>query len=234
MEHFRLMAAANGQGGGGAPFKPKTLSGVPYDECISGLQKMIRRGKEKEALILMQELCSSGYPSAVARRLMIIAVEDIGLANPEVVAQVYTLCKGYLVLKKAMGANRDPEPLAIYMSVMLLARSPKNRETDDAQIWVLAAREKKLVDIQKVIDDNPCIPDRHTDSGKTRLRNLAIARAPRTPKRRTASFWKKARCCIPTWKCKATRGGGSSAKCTTTITSATCVDSSRARRSPSL
>ena len=118
MEHLRLMAAANGQGGGGAPFKPKTLSGVPYDECISGLQKMIRRGKEKEALILMQELCSSGYPAAVARRLMIIAVEDIGLANPEAVAQVYTLCMGYLVLKKDMGANRDPEPLAIYMSLL--------------------------------------------------------------------------------------------------------------------
>jgi hypothetical protein len=176
MEQIRPMAAANGRGGGGAPFKPKTLSGVPYDECISGLQKMIRRGKEKEALILMQELCSSGYPAAVARRLMIIAVEDIGLANPAVVAQVCTLCMGYLALKKDMGANRDPEPLAIYMSVMLLARSPKNRETDDAQIWMLTAREKKLVDVQKIIDDNPCIPDRHTDSGKMRLRNLAVAR----------------------------------------------------------
>jgi len=138
---------------------------------------MIRRGKEKEALILMQELCSSGYPAAVARRLMIIAVEDIGLANPEVVSQVYNLCMGYLWLKKDMGSGRDPEPLAIYMSVMMLARSPKNRETDDAQIWMLAAREKKLpeADIQKIIDDNPCIPDRHTDAGKTRLRNLAVA-----------------------------------------------------------
>jgi hypothetical protein len=178
MEQFRMMAAANGRGGGGAPYKPKTLSGVPYDECISGLQKMIRRGKEKEALVLMQELCSSGYPAAVARRLMIIAVEDIGLAKPEVVSQVYTLCMGYLVLKKDMGANRDPEPLALYMSVMLLARSPKNRETDDAQIWLLSARQKNLpeIDVQKIIDDNPCIPDRHTDRGKARLRNLAVAR----------------------------------------------------------
>jgi len=80
MEQVGLMAAANGQGGGGAPFKPRTLSGVPYDECISGLQKMIRRGKEKEALILMQELCSSGYPSAVARRLMILLPRT--LASP--------------------------------------------------------------------------------------------------------------------------------------------------------
>jgi hypothetical protein len=137
---------------------------------------MIRRGKEEEALMLMQELCSSGYPAAVARRLMIIAVEDIGLANPAVVSQVYTLCMGYLVLKKDMGPHRDPEPLALYMSVMLLARSPKNRETNDAQIWMLAMREKKVTNIQKIIDENPCISDRHTDRGKVRLRNLAAAR----------------------------------------------------------
>jgi hypothetical protein len=117
------MAGANGQGGGGAPYKPKTLSGVPYDECIWGIQKMIRRGKEKEALILAHELCASGYPAAVARRLMIIACEDVGLANPAVVAQVHTFCMGYLVLKKDARAGMDPEPLAIYMSIMLLARS---------------------------------------------------------------------------------------------------------------
>jgi hypothetical protein len=176
MEHFRMIAVAHGQGGGGAPFKPKTLSGVPYDECISGIQKRIRRGKEKEALVLAQELFSSGYPSAVARRLMIIAAEDIGLANPAVVSQVYTFCMGYLALKKDMGSKRDPEPLALYMSIMLLARSPKNRETDDAQIWMLTARDRKLTDPRQVIDENPVIVDRHTDAGKERLRNLALAR----------------------------------------------------------
>jgi hypothetical protein len=176
MEHSRLIAAANGQGGGGAPFKPKTLSGVPYDECISGIQKMIRRGKEKEALILARELCASGYPAAVARRLMIIACEDIGLASPDVVAQVHTLCMGYLMLKKDARAGMDPEPLAIYMSVMLLARSPKNRECDDAQIWLIGALEKKLVTVQQVIDQNPVITDKHADRGKVRLRNLAVTR----------------------------------------------------------
>lgn len=176
MEQIRLMAAGNGKGGGGAPFKPKTLSSVPYDECISGIQKMIRRGKEKEALILAHELCASGYPAAVARRLMIIACEDIGLANPQVVAQVYTLCMGYLVLKKDARAGMNPEPLAIYMSIMLLTRSPKNRETDDAQIWMLAARDRKLTDPRQVIDENPVIVDCHTDAGKERLRNLARSR----------------------------------------------------------
>jgi len=83
---------------------------------------------------------------------------------------------GYLVLKKDARAGMDPEPLAIYMSVMLLARSPKNRECDDAQIWLIGALEKKLVTVQQVIDQNPIITDKHTDRGKVRLRNLAVVR----------------------------------------------------------
>ena len=177
MEQFGLMAAANGQGGGGAPFKPKTLSGVPYDECISGLQKMIRRGKEKEALILMQELCSSGYPSAVARRLMIIAPEDIGIANPALVAQVTTLCMGYLYLNEKRDKGRPPiEPIALYMATILLCRSPKNRETDNAQIVFGCGFNNDKYSAKKVLEDNPAIADRHTDRGKQRLRNLSVAR----------------------------------------------------------
>jgi hypothetical protein len=50
-----------------------TKNHLPYDEVISGIQKMIRRGKEKEALLLAYELTASGYGAALARRLMIIA-----------------------------------------------------------------------------------------------------------------------------------------------------------------
>src|ERR1700682_77133 len=108
-------------------WKPRLKSGAAYDEVISGLQKMIRRGKEREALILCQELFDNGFHAAVARRLMIISAEDIGLANPAVVAQVYALCSGYLLAKKDSPSGRV-EPLALIMSTMLLARSPKNRE----------------------------------------------------------------------------------------------------------
>lgn len=51
-------------------WKPQLKSGFAYDQVISGLQKMIRRGKEREALILAQEMFDNGYHSAVARRLM--------------------------------------------------------------------------------------------------------------------------------------------------------------------
>src|SRR5712692_5617960 len=118
-------------------WKPQLKSGTLYDEVISGLQKMIRRGKEREALILAQEMFDNGYHAAVARRLMIIACEDISLANPDVVSQVYSLCRGYLIAKKDSPSGRL-EPLSLYMSTLLLARSKKNREADSAQIVTIA------------------------------------------------------------------------------------------------
>src|SRR5713101_2392824 len=134
-------------------WKPQLKSGVPYDEVISGLQKMIRRGKEREALILAQEMFDNGYHAAVARRLMIIACEDISLANPEVVSQVYSLCMGYLIAKKDSPSGRV-EPLALYMSIILLARSPKNRECDDAQIVTMARIKAGKDSAAKVISEN--------------------------------------------------------------------------------
>jgi replication-associated recombination protein RarA len=154
-------------------WKPQLKSGTPFDEVMSGLQKMIRRGKEREALILAQELFDNGFHAAVARRLMIISAEDIGLANPAVVAQVYALCSGYLLAKKDSPSGRV-EPLALIMSTILLARSPKNRECDDAQI-VTVARTKAGTDCAaKVISENEAvIVDQHTQRGKARLASKA-------------------------------------------------------------
>jgi hypothetical protein len=154
-------------------WKPQLKSGVPYDEVISGLQKLIRRGKEREALILAQELFDNGFHGAVARRLMIIATEDIGLANPEVVAQVYALCTGYLVSKKESPSGRV-EPLALYMSTLMLARSEKNRECDSAQIVILARMKAGQDSAARVIRENEAvIVDQHTQRGQARLASQA-------------------------------------------------------------
>ena len=158
-------------------YKLETKSGLPYDEVISGLQKMIRRGKEREALVLAQELFDSRYNSAVARRLMIIAPEDIGLANPLAVATATALCEGYLTLNEKRPKGNPPvEPIALYMAIMVLCRSPKNRETDNAQIAVTEMMKANEISAKHVIDENEAIVvDRHTDRGKERLRLLAAA-----------------------------------------------------------
>lgn len=153
-------------------WKPQLRSGVPYDEVISGLQKTIRRGMEREALVLAQEMFDSGYHAAVARRLMIIAAEDIGLANPAAVSQVYSLCLGFIVAKKDSPSGRV-EPLALIMSIMLLARSLKNRECDDAQIVTIEIMKTGKDAAENVIRENPFIVDQHTGRGKIRLANQA-------------------------------------------------------------
>jgi hypothetical protein len=151
-------------------WKPQLKSGTAYDEVNSGLQKMIRRGKEREALILAQEMFDSGFHAAVARRLMIIACEDIGLANPQLVSQVNTLCTGYLIAKKDSPSGRV-EPLPLIMSIIMLARSPKNRECDDAQIVTIArvkAGRDSAADV--IIQHEEVIRDCHTAVGRVRLK----------------------------------------------------------------
>src|SRR5713101_4003587 len=112
--YFQGRSSVMAKGG----WKPQLKSGTEFSEVLSGLQKMIRRGKEREALILAQELFDNGFHAAVARRLFIIAAEDISLANPEVVAQVYSLCVGYLIAKKDSPSGKV-EPLALYMAIIL-------------------------------------------------------------------------------------------------------------------
>lgn len=157
-------------------WRPQLKSGVAFDEVISGIQKTIRRGMEREALILAQEMFDSGYHSALARRLPVLACEDVGLANPNVVSQVCTLCTGYIVSKKDSPTGRV-EPLALIMSIILLARSPKNRECDDAQIVTIERVKAGEDTAEKVIKENPFIVDQHTGRGKIRLANQAAETA---------------------------------------------------------
>jgi len=42
-------------------YKPQLKDGVPYDQVVSALQKMIRRGKEREALVLGQTLFENNF-----------------------------------------------------------------------------------------------------------------------------------------------------------------------------
>ncbi|MGB7436993.1 MAG: hypothetical protein WBR26_11565 [Candidatus Acidiferrum sp.] len=134
---------------------------------------MIRRNRERDALVLAQEMFDSGFHAAVARRLMIIASEDIGLANPAVVSQVFALCTGYLIAKKDSPSGRV-EPLPLIMSIILLARSPKNRECDDAQIVTIARVKSGTDSAAKVISENELlIRDCHTAVGKARLASQA-------------------------------------------------------------
>lgn len=106
-----------------------TKNGYEPFEVVSAIQKMIRRGKEEEAMFWVLELEDTN-PSWLWKRLMVIATEDIGLANPSAVMLTKTLWDTYEKMKN-MGKKRKPEGHILGLAVLTLCRSPKNREADD-------------------------------------------------------------------------------------------------------
>ncbi len=151
--------------------------GTPYLEVVSGLQKMVRRGKEREALTFALSLFDSGFGLALAKRLVMIATEDIGLAAPEVVSQVCTLSSTWILLGKESPRGM-PEPLPLIMAVMLMCRSDKNREVDDSCVVMRETMRRGTGDSPKqVIQEwEDLVVDSHTSRGKQRLRLQATQR----------------------------------------------------------
>lgn len=153
-------------------FVIKLKDGTPYDQAVSGLQKMVRRGEEEDALFLAIGLFDSGYGLGLARRLPIIASEDVGLASPEVVAQVCTLCLTWITLKKQ--SKNEPDSLPLIFAVMLMCRAPKNREVDDACVVVRELVKRGEKTVNEVIEVHQALViDSHTARGKEQLRKKA-------------------------------------------------------------
>jgi len=121
----------------------KTINGYEPFEVVSALQKMIRRGKEFEAVYWAMELEASGNWSWLWKRLMIIAVEDIGLADPQTVILVKNLWDTYVKIRE-MGKGRPPEGNILVMAVLALCKAKKNREADDLAFVMGQLRKEGL------------------------------------------------------------------------------------------
>jgi len=110
-----------------------TKHGYSFDEVTSALQKEIRLGNEENAFYWALELYEVAY-YYVWKRLLIIASEDVGMAAPGVVQQVIALSQGWEMAKKT---SFYVDPQSVVMAVMLLCRSPKSTEVDDAKNLIL-------------------------------------------------------------------------------------------------
>lgn len=148
---------------------PPTKHGMNALVCISGLQKCIRRGMEREAMEFACELLhtSKAFLSMVCNRLELISHEDIDtLANPAIVPYVRTACE------QAKAWYELPNPgksrMAIGNAIRLMARAPKSREGDHFQAAVGLANllEGKLPDVPDFAYDM------HTAKGKQLGRGL--------------------------------------------------------------
>ena len=137
----------------------ETKLGYKLGEVASALQKEIRRGDEEAAvywaLLLQQKAAQYAW-----KRVLVTAAEDIGLAAPEVVSQVYSLALGWKMSKEGAWYV---SPHALTMAVVLLSRARKSTEIEDLQSYTLELIKRG---IRKEMPEYA--KDMHTEAGKAR------------------------------------------------------------------
>lgn len=144
-------------------FQLTTANGYDFYEVSSAFQKCIRRGMEEDAVYWGLELYEGNFHLYAWKRMMIMAVEDVGLANPDLVGQLLSLKQADEWLQKNDTKGRgNPSSLHFMQAVLLLVRSPKSRLIDEAMFYY--ARLRQDISQRKEIPDFAF--DKHTMKGK--------------------------------------------------------------------
>ena len=143
------------------PYKLQLIGNYEWDEVVSSLQKMIRRGQEYEAAYWTYILHQSGFGQYLFRRLSIIACEDVG--NAKAIAAVIIAClqANWLILHKH---NKQPtldKFLLPLQAVLFLCRARKTRENDS-----LANLIEENFKANKRLEIDPVSLDSHTAQGR--------------------------------------------------------------------
>lgn len=146
---------------------PQTVNGMGPFECISALQKCIRRGEEERAMHFAMEMCmsSKSYFTMTVNRLFVIAHEDIGLADPDAVQFAVV----NILAMRDMWDKEKPGRYGIALGNVIrrLCRAHKSREGD----WFLILAAWKVRDSERpVVED--WMKDMHTPAGKKLGRGL--------------------------------------------------------------
>jgi replication-associated recombination protein RarA len=118
-----------------------TQKGYNFHECLSAMQKCIRRGKEEQALFWALEL-ESFNPKALWNRLRIIASEDVGISNNSMAILINALNRSYEAKKDL----KKRDSLFIAHAILALCRSKKNRIVDNFLIVVQRSKKLKIPD----------------------------------------------------------------------------------------
>lgn len=138
---------------------PPTIRGFDVFECLSALQKAIRRGDEPVAVTMAVELDQSGYAKMLWNRLLVIMVEDVGIAEPNLPATIHALHVEWQAALDRAKPPKFPHRLFLMNAVLLLVRAKKSRMVDNA-VWATYGVEEPLV---KEIPDYAL--DGHTKRG---------------------------------------------------------------------
>jgi hypothetical protein len=131
-------------------------------ELLSTLQKAIRRGDEREALLAAWQLDANPGDFKVAKKfggqlwsaMRKICAEDTAFTNIGLTREIRSLQANWI---KATRTNNEHEPWRLFTvrAVLLLCRSPKSRLVDHA-CFVISGRLEQLCDeLRKVPQPHP-------------------------------------------------------------------------------
>lgn len=139
--------------------KVTSRNGIAGDELISMLQKSIRRGKEKNALIAAYEMnmTSPQFADKMWRRLLAISVEDVGFGNvhaPEVIWSLYKM-------RKSFPYPTGDQPTFFVYAVRYLCKCQKDRGSAE-----MAYMAQKRYEHGEVLEVPEYAFDMHTVKGR--------------------------------------------------------------------
>ncbi|KGR86390.1 recombinase RarA [Ureibacillus massiliensis 4400831 = CIP 108448 = CCUG 49529] len=124
-------------------------AGSHFYNLLSALQKSVRGSDTNAAIYYLAHLLETGDLVAVCRRLLVMAYEDIGLANPAVGAHVFAATES----AKRLGMPEARIPLA--NAVIEMCLSPKSNSAYSALDAAIAAiHEGKTGDIPSHLRDS--------------------------------------------------------------------------------
>ncbi|MGE7666587.1 replication-associated recombination protein A [Ureibacillus composti] len=122
--------------------------GSHFYNLLSALQKSVRGSDTNAALYYLAHLLENGDLIAVCRRLLVMAYEDIGLANPDVGAHVYAATES----AKVLGLPEARIPLANAVIEMCLS-SKSNSAYSALDSAIALIHEGKTDDIPSHLRD---------------------------------------------------------------------------------
>lgn len=111
-------------------WEPHLIGNYRWDETVSAVQKMIRRGKEYEACFWAYVLFQSGFAAYLWRRLSIICCEDIGNGDPTASILVSSLTTSWERLQKHNKLPSLDKFLLAVQAILYMCRAKKSREDD--------------------------------------------------------------------------------------------------------
>lgn len=148
-------------------YQVRTKNGYDFFEVSSAFQKSIRRCDEDQAMFWAVELYESNYAKYVWKRMIVMASEDVGLAEPNLPAQIMALKESfdYFITNKD---KHKADKLPFTHAVLLLVRAKKSRFID-LSISVHWGRHDELRQTMTIPD---YAYDMHTRKGKSMGRGL--------------------------------------------------------------